>query len=104
MGVVRARSGHLPLLDRGNNRHPRREHSGAGGDPELSLGEVELQHRAGRTKRRFEGPLMLAGHAIDVMLLETDLAAAKRFYIEQLGLETVLETDDFVTFKCGGDS
>jgi catechol-2,3-dioxygenase len=47
---------------------------------------------------------MLAYHPIDVMLLATDLAAAKSFYGEQLGLETLLETDDFVTFRCGGDS
>jgi catechol-2,3-dioxygenase len=47
---------------------------------------------------------MLAEHAIDVMLLATDLAAAKSFYGETLGLEVLLETDDFVTFRCGGDS
>jgi catechol-2,3-dioxygenase len=47
---------------------------------------------------------MLADHVIDVMLLATDLAAAKGFYGDKVGLETLVETDDFVTFKCGGDS
>jgi catechol-2,3-dioxygenase len=47
---------------------------------------------------------MLAEHPIDVMLLATDLAAAKDFYGAKLGLEVLIETDDFVTFRCGGDS
>ncbi len=47
---------------------------------------------------------MLGDHPIDVMLLATDLAEAKSFYAEKLGLEVLLETDDFLTFKCGGDS
>ena len=47
---------------------------------------------------------MLANHPIDVMLLGTDLAVAKEFYGEKVGLEVLLESDDFVTFRCGGDS
>jgi predicted enzyme related to lactoylglutathione lyase len=47
---------------------------------------------------------MLRNHPVDVMLLATDLAAAKGFYGDQIGLEVVLESDDFVTFACGGDS
>jgi catechol-2,3-dioxygenase len=47
---------------------------------------------------------MLAEHPIDVMLLATDLAAAKDFYGAKVGLEVLIETDDFVTFRCGGDS
>jgi catechol-2,3-dioxygenase len=47
---------------------------------------------------------MLGDHPIDVMLLSTDLAAAKEFYGDRIGLETLIETDDFITFKCGGDS
>ncbi len=47
---------------------------------------------------------MLAEHPIDVMLLATDLAAAKDFYGGKIGLEVLIETDDFLTFKCGGDS
>jgi catechol-2,3-dioxygenase len=47
---------------------------------------------------------MLAEHPIDVMLLATDLATAKDFYGARLGLEVLIETDDFVTFRCGGDS
>jgi catechol-2,3-dioxygenase len=47
---------------------------------------------------------MLAEHPIDVMLLGTDLGVAKEFYADKVGLEILLESDDFVTFKCGGDS
>jgi catechol-2,3-dioxygenase len=47
---------------------------------------------------------MLAKHPIDVMLTATDLAAAKRFYREGVGLDVLLESDEFVTFGCGGDS
>lgn len=47
---------------------------------------------------------MLSKHPIDVMLLATDLDAAKNFYRRKVGLETILENDDFVTFRCGGDS
>jgi catechol-2,3-dioxygenase len=47
---------------------------------------------------------MLAEHPIDVMLLGTDLAVAQEFYAEKIGLEILIETDDFITFKCGGDS
>jgi catechol-2,3-dioxygenase len=47
---------------------------------------------------------MLADHPIDVMLLATDLAVAQDFYGGKIGLEIVIENDDFLTFKCGGDS
>jgi catechol-2,3-dioxygenase len=47
---------------------------------------------------------MLAEHPIDVMLLATDLGVAREFYADKLGLEILIETDDFLTFKCGGDS
>ncbi len=47
---------------------------------------------------------MLGDHPIDVMLLATDLAVAKDFYGERIGLEILIENDDFLTFKCGGDS
>ena len=47
---------------------------------------------------------MLGEHPIDVMLLAADLAAAKAFYGEKVGLEVLIENDDFLTFKCGGDS
>jgi catechol-2,3-dioxygenase len=47
---------------------------------------------------------MLANHPIDVMLLGSDLGVAKEFYGERIGLEVLLESDDFVTFRCGGDS
>jgi catechol-2,3-dioxygenase len=47
---------------------------------------------------------MLANHPIDPMILATDLAVAKEFYGDTVGLEVLIESDDFVTFKCGGDS
>jgi catechol-2,3-dioxygenase len=47
---------------------------------------------------------MLANHPIDVMILATDLNIAKQFYGERIGLDVLLESDDFLTFKCGGDS
>ena len=47
---------------------------------------------------------MLGDQPIDVMLLATDLAAAKDFYGDRIGLELLIENDDFLTFKCGGDS
>jgi catechol-2,3-dioxygenase len=47
---------------------------------------------------------MLANHPIDPMVLATDLAAAREFYGERIGLEVLIESNDFLTFKCGGDS
>jgi catechol-2,3-dioxygenase len=47
---------------------------------------------------------MLAEHPIDVMLMATDLDAVKQFYGDMIGLETLIESDDFVTFRCGGAS
>jgi catechol-2,3-dioxygenase len=47
---------------------------------------------------------MLANNPIDPMILATDLDVAREFYGERIGLELLLESDDFLTFKCGGDS
>jgi catechol-2,3-dioxygenase len=47
---------------------------------------------------------MLADHPIDVMLLATDLGVAREFYGDRLGLEVLLDSEDFLTFRCGGDS
>jgi catechol-2,3-dioxygenase len=47
---------------------------------------------------------MLAEQPIDVMLLATDLGVAKAFYGDKVGLDVLIESDDFVTFRCGGDS
>jgi catechol-2,3-dioxygenase len=47
---------------------------------------------------------MLANHPIDPMILATDLAVAREFYGDKIGLEVMIESDDFVTFGCGGDS
>jgi catechol-2,3-dioxygenase len=46
---------------------------------------------------------MLADHTIDVMILATDLSVAREFYGDRIGLEVLIESDDFLTFKCGGD-
>jgi catechol-2,3-dioxygenase len=47
---------------------------------------------------------MLALHPIDVMLTATDLGAARQFYGDRIGLDVLIESDEFVTFSCGGDS
>jgi extradiol dioxygenase family protein len=47
---------------------------------------------------------MLANHPIDPMILATDLAVAREFYGDRIGLEVLIDSDDFLTFKCGGDS
>jgi catechol 2,3-dioxygenase-like lactoylglutathione lyase family enzyme len=47
---------------------------------------------------------MLGDHPIDVVLLATDLDESKEFYAGRLGLEIVHESDDEITYKCGGDS
>ena len=47
---------------------------------------------------------MLADHPIDVMILATDLGVAREFYGDRIGLEVLIESDDFLTLKCGGDS
>jgi extradiol dioxygenase family protein len=47
---------------------------------------------------------MLASKPIDPMILATDLAVAREFYGDRIGLEILIESDDFLTFKCGGDS
>jgi catechol-2,3-dioxygenase len=47
---------------------------------------------------------MLAEHPIDVMLLATDLGVARQFYADKVGLKVLIESDDFLTFGCGGDS
>ncbi len=47
---------------------------------------------------------MLSEQPIDGMLLATDLGVAREFYADKIGLEVLIESDDFLTFKCGGDS
>jgi predicted enzyme related to lactoylglutathione lyase len=47
---------------------------------------------------------MLSNYPIDVVLLATDLAAAKEFYAGKIGLPALSETEGGVTFQCGGDS
>ena len=45
---------------------------------------------------------MLGAHPIHPVLLATDLAAARAFYHDQLGLEILNESEAAVTFRCGG--
>ena len=47
---------------------------------------------------------MLGRYPVDVMLLATDLGVARRFYGDTLGLQLLLEDEQFLTFGCGGDS
>jgi catechol-2,3-dioxygenase len=39
-----------------------------------------------------------------VMLRATDLGVARSFYGDTIGLEVLLEDEQFLTFRCGGDS
>jgi catechol 2,3-dioxygenase-like lactoylglutathione lyase family enzyme len=45
---------------------------------------------------------MLGDHPIHPVLLATDLAAARAFYHDQLGLQVLSESEAAVTFGCGG--
>ena len=47
---------------------------------------------------------MLADHPIDPMILATDLGVAREFYGDRIGLALLIESDDFLTFGCGGGS
>ena len=47
---------------------------------------------------------MLGDHPIDVVLLATDLETSKDFYSGKLGLEILNESEEAITYKCGGDS
>jgi catechol-2,3-dioxygenase len=47
---------------------------------------------------------VLANNPIDPMILATDLGVAREFYSEKIGLEVLIESDEFLTFRCGGDS
>jgi catechol-2,3-dioxygenase len=50
------------------------------------------------------GERMLGEHPIDVVLLATDLESSKQFYAGKLGLEILSESEEAITYKCGGDS
>jgi catechol 2,3-dioxygenase-like lactoylglutathione lyase family enzyme len=45
---------------------------------------------------------MLAEHPIHPVLLSTDLAAAREFYHDKLGLEIMSENEYAIVFRCGG--
>jgi catechol 2,3-dioxygenase-like lactoylglutathione lyase family enzyme len=45
---------------------------------------------------------MLGDHPISPVLLAKDLAAAREFYHDRLGLEILSESDDEIVFRCGG--
>lgn len=47
---------------------------------------------------------MLGNYPIDVVLLAMDLAAAKDFYADKIGLRVLSDTPGAVTFQCGGDT
>ena len=47
---------------------------------------------------------MLGDYPIEPVLLATDLAAAKDFYANKIGLEIIDEHPWGIRFKCGGDS
>jgi catechol 2,3-dioxygenase-like lactoylglutathione lyase family enzyme len=45
---------------------------------------------------------MLGEHPITPVLLAKDLAAAREFYHDGLGLEILTENENAIVFKCGG--
>jgi predicted enzyme related to lactoylglutathione lyase len=47
---------------------------------------------------------MLGDHPMNVVLLATDLEAAKDFYANKVGLTIINDNPGAVVFKCGGDS
>ena len=47
---------------------------------------------------------MLGEHPIDVMPTATDLGVVRQFYRDRVGLDVLIDNDEFVTFRCGGDS
>jgi catechol-2,3-dioxygenase len=47
---------------------------------------------------------MLGSYPVDVMLLATDLGVARSFYGDVLGLQVLLEDEQFLTFGCGDDT
>jgi catechol 2,3-dioxygenase-like lactoylglutathione lyase family enzyme len=47
---------------------------------------------------------MLGDHPIEVTLLATDFPTSRHFYAEKLGLEIERESEQAVTFRCGGES
>jgi catechol 2,3-dioxygenase-like lactoylglutathione lyase family enzyme len=44
---------------------------------------------------------MLGDHPIHPVLLAKDLAAAREFYHDRIGLEVLMENDDGIVFRCG---
>jgi catechol-2,3-dioxygenase len=47
---------------------------------------------------------MLGEHPIDVMLTATDLGVVRQFYRDRVGLDVLIDNDELVSFRCGGDS
>jgi catechol 2,3-dioxygenase-like lactoylglutathione lyase family enzyme len=45
---------------------------------------------------------MLGDHPVHPVLLATDLAAARDFYHDRLGLEILSENEAAIVFRCGG--
>jgi catechol 2,3-dioxygenase-like lactoylglutathione lyase family enzyme len=45
---------------------------------------------------------VLGDHPIHPVLLATDLAAAREFYHDRLGLEIMTENEAAIVFRCGG--
>jgi catechol 2,3-dioxygenase-like lactoylglutathione lyase family enzyme len=47
---------------------------------------------------------VLKDHAVDVLLLATDMEVAREFYHDKIGLDIIRESPHDITFQCGGDS
>jgi predicted enzyme related to lactoylglutathione lyase len=66
------------------------------------------RNRAVKVRSRIQplirGAKMLRDSPLDVVLLATDLDAAKAFYAEKLGLPLLDGSEQSLTFSCGGGS
>jgi hypothetical protein len=47
---------------------------------------------------------MLVDNPIDPMILATGFGVAREFYGNRIGLEVLIESDDFLIFSCAGES
>ena len=54
------------------------------------------------TENSYDCGIVLGDHPIEVVLLATDLDAARDFYRDKIGLELINESPYGLTFRCGG--
>lgn len=70
----------------------------------VACGGQPPSDKAPRDVPATKGQRMLGEHPIDVVLLATDLESSKEFYAGKLGLRILSESEEEITYQCGGDS